>query len=108
MNIKPPLLTSDPIVQLTWRIAVPASVGMFFNTMFNVVDTLCAGWLSTDALAALSLSFPLFFLFIAIGSGLAQGTTALIANFLGAGDIDHANKVFAQSLLFALVAGVVF
>lgn len=74
MNIKPPLLTSDPIVQLTWRIAVPASVGMFFNTMFNVVDTLCAGWLSTDALAALSLSFPLFFLFIAIGSGLAQGT----------------------------------
>ena len=108
MNIKPPRLTSDPIVQLTWRIAVPASVGMFFNTMFNVVDTLCAGWLSTDALAALSLSFPLFFLFIAIGSGLAQGTTALIANFLGAGDIDHANKVFAQSLLFALVAGVVF
>ena len=35
-------LTSDPITQLTWRIALPASIGMFFNTMFNFVDTYCA------------------------------------------------------------------
>jgi Na+-driven multidrug efflux pump len=79
-------LTTDPIATLTWRIALPMSIGMFFHTMFNVVDTLCAGWLGTEALAALSLSFPLFFMVIAIGSGLSQGTTALLANALGAGD----------------------
>ena len=77
-------LTSDPIPELTWRIALPASIGMFFNTMFNFVDTYCAGLLSTDALAALSLSFPVFFLLLAVGSGLSQGSTALIANALGA------------------------
>ncbi len=103
---RPPLaLTTDPIVQLTWRIALPASVGMFFNTLFNFVDTYCAGLLSTDALAALSLSFPLFFLLIAVGSGLAQGTTALLANALGAGDAEAARRIFAQSLLFAVVTG---
>ena len=78
-------LTTDPIPQLIWRIAIPASVGMFFNTMYNFVDTYCAGLLSTDALAALSLSFPVFFVVIASGSGLSQGATALIANALGAG-----------------------
>lgn len=37
--MKQPLsLTTDPIPQLIWRIALPMSVGMFFNTMFNVVD----------------------------------------------------------------------
>jgi Na+-driven multidrug efflux pump len=58
---RPLSLTSDPINQLTWRIALPASIGMFFNTMFHFVDTYCAGLLSTDALAALLLSFPVFF-----------------------------------------------
>lgn len=100
-------LTTDPIPQLTWRIAMPASVGMFFNTMFNFVDTFCAGLLSTDALAALSLSFPLFFLLIATGSGLSQGATALMANALGANDRESARHIFAQSLVFAVAAGLV-
>ena len=96
-------ITADSIPRLTLRIALPMSVGMFFNTMFNVVDTLCAGWLGTDALAAMSLSFPVFFVMIAIGSGISQGATALMANALGAGDHAEARQVFAQSLLFTAV-----
>lgn len=105
--MKQPLsLITDPIPRLIWRIALPMSVGMFFNTMFNVVDTLCAGWLGTESLAALSLSFPLYFVVFAIGSGISQGATALLANALGAGQTADARKVFAQSLLFATTAGV--
>ena len=105
--MKQPLsLTTDPIPQLIWRIALPMSVGMFFNTMFNVMDTLCAGWLGTESLAALSLSFPLYFVVFAIGSGISQGTTALLANALGAGNAAEARRVFAQSMLFVTAAGV--
>jgi Na+-driven multidrug efflux pump len=57
-------------------------------------------------LAALSLSFPVFFVVLAVGSGLSQGTTALLANALGAGDLIEARRVFAQSLIFAAAAGV--
>ncbi len=103
---QPLSLTTDPIPQLIWRIALPMSIGMFFNTMFNVVDTLCAGWLGTESQAALSLSFPLYFVVFATGSGISQGTTALLANALGAGDAPEARRVFAQSLLFATTAGV--
>ena len=35
-------LTQDPIGPLIQKLAIPASVGFFFNTMYNVVDT----WLS--------------------------------------------------------------
>lgn len=105
--MKPALsLTTDPILTLTWKIALPLSVGMFFNTMFNVVDTLCAGWLGTEALAALSLSFPVFFTVFAFGSGISQGTTALLANALGAGRPAEARQVFAQAVVFALAAAV--
>ncbi|HEY2343347.1 MAG TPA: MATE family efflux transporter, partial [Chthoniobacteraceae bacterium] len=88
-------LTRDPIPLLTRQIAIPASVGYFFNTMFNLVDTYSAGLLSTDALAALALSFPVFFVLLAVGSGLSQGTTALIANALGEGEQDSARRIFA-------------
>ncbi|HPJ07320.1 MAG TPA: MATE family efflux transporter, partial [Deltaproteobacteria bacterium] len=54
-------ITTDPVPRVIGAIAVPASVGFFFNTMFNVVDTYFAGVISTQALAALSLSFPVFF-----------------------------------------------
>ena len=99
-------LTTDPIPKLIWRIAVPSSVGLFFNTMYNFVDTYCAGLLSTNALAALSLSFPIFFVLIAVGSGLNQGATALMANALGAGEKAEARHVFAQSIVLVVVVGI--
>ena len=69
-----PSLTTDPISSLIWRIALPMSIGMFFNTMFNVVDTYYAGKLGTEALAALALSFPVFFIILSVGSGISQGS----------------------------------
>ena len=108
-------LLTDPIPRLVRSITIPASVGYFFNTMFNVVDTWFAGQLSTDALAALGLSFPVFFVVIAVASGLATGVSALIANAIGSGDHALAHRLTGQAITFTLIAsaaitlpGVVF
>jgi putative MATE family efflux protein len=98
-------LLTAPIPTLVRRIAVPASVGMFFNTMYNFVDTYCAKLISTDAQAALAMSFPVFFLVLAAGSGLQQGATALMSNALGAKDEPRARLIFAQTTVLAVVAG---
>ncbi len=99
-------LTQKPIPELIRAIAVPASIGFFFNTMFNVVDTYYGGRLSTDALAALSLSFPVFFMIIALGSGIATGTTALISNAIGRGDREKAVEYTGQAISFTLLIGI--
>lgn len=101
-----PEITSQPIPLLIRRIAIPASIGFFFNTMFNVVDTLYGGLISTQALAALSLSFPVFFIIIAVGNGLSIGTTSLIANALGAGDRKGARLLAVQGIIFGLLVAV--
>lgn len=103
---RPISLTDDPIPRLLWRIGVPTSIGMFFNTMFGFVDTYCAGLLDTNALAALSLCFPVSFALIAVGSGLAQGTTALLANALGAANRADARRIFGQSILLSALVGI--
>ncbi len=97
-------LTTDPMLPLIWRIAAPMSVGMFFTTMYNVVDTLCAGWLGTEEVAALSLSFPVFFILFSAAAGISQGSTALMANAMGSGRPQDARQLFAQSIVFALGA----
>lgn len=68
------------------KIALPASIGMFFQTMFNFVDTYFAGSINSDALAGLTLSFPIFFIIISISNGMSTGLTALLSNSLGKKD----------------------
>jgi putative MATE family efflux protein len=99
-------LTQKSIPALIRAIAVPASIGFFFNTMYNVVDTYYGGLLSTDALAALSLSFPVFFMIIALGSGIATGTTALISNAIGEGDREKAFDYIGQAISFTILFGI--
>lgn len=53
-------LTTGKIPRLVVQIALPAATGYFFNVMFSVVDSWFAGQISTQALAGLSLSFPLY------------------------------------------------
>jgi len=89
------------------KLAVPATVGIVFHTLYNITDTFFGGLLGSQALAALSLSFPVFFIIISFGSGLQTGTTALIANSLGSGQEEKAGLYAGQGLSFALLLALV-
>jgi len=65
-------LTKGPIRPQILKMAIPMSIGLFFNTMFNVVDTFYAGRLGTSSLAGMSASFSVFFIQNAILSGIAR------------------------------------
>lgn len=100
-------LTAAPIPRLIRQISLPVMVGFFFNTMFNVVDTYFGGKISTDALAAMSFSFPVFFLIIIFDAGTSTGITAIIANILGSKKAEVVHKYAAQSVSFALMVALV-
>ena len=75
--------------------------------MYNVVDSFYAGEISTAALAALGLSFPVFLLIIATSGGLSRGASALIANAIGAQEEDKQRRYIAQSISLGLVVSMV-
>jgi putative MATE family efflux protein len=99
-------LIAEPIPSLIRDITVPASVGFLFNTLYNVVDTFFGGLISTQALASLSLSFPVFFIIIAMGTGISTGTTALIADALGAGRTEEAKRYAVQGITFGNLTAI--
>jgi len=101
-------LTVGSISSHIKRIAIPTSIGFLFNTLFNVVDTIFAGQISTDALSGLTLSFPIFFIIIAIASGFGNGLTALISVALGKKEIHDFHKLILNALLISGVFGLLF
>ena len=82
------------------------SIGFFFNTMYNVVDSFYAGKISTEALAAMALSFPIFFIIIAVSEGIARGASALIANAIGADDQKKSSELSGQVYSLGLLCAV--
>jgi len=88
-------------------LALPASIGLFFQTMYNVVDTFYAGQVSETALAAVGLSFPVFLLVIAAMSGLSRGSSGLISNAIGAKATDDQQRYISQSLSMGIALAFV-
>ena len=99
-------LTKGSIRHTIVRLALPAIVGYFFHTLFNVTDTFFAGLISTQALAALSLSSSVFFMILALGIGMSEAVTALVGNALGKRQIAQARHIALNALFFALLLSV--
>ncbi|MGB5792055.1 MATE family efflux transporter, partial [Poseidonibacter sp.] len=100
-------LTTQNIPTLIKQLAIPASTGMFFNTMYNVVDTFYAGLISTQAIAALSLSFMIFFLIIGFGYGFSSAITALLGNSFGKKRYKLASIYAHKGLIFVPLIGII-
>lgn len=100
-------LTTGSLKSHLRKIAIPASVGYLFNTLYNVVDTFYAGKLSTDALAGMTISFPIFFIVIALSSGLGSGATALNAIALGKKDTDEYHVLSKNAVYLGVAVSAV-
>ena len=100
-------LTQGVIKEHMMKLAVPAVIGYFFHTMFNVTDTYFAGLISTEALAALSLSASVFFMVLAIGVGMSEAVTSLVGNALGEKNIAKAQHTVLNAIAFAFLLSVI-
>ena len=99
-------LTVGKITKLIRMIAIPAVVGTFFQTLYNIVDVKFAGMISPYALTGLSKVFPVYFVIIALSAGLSIGATALVSNYLGKKDFNKASLIFSQSIVVAIMGSI--
>ncbi|WP_343562565.1 MATE family efflux transporter [Kiloniella sp. b19] len=99
-------LTEGSIVEHYKALAIPASIGMLFSTLYNVVDNFFAGLISTTAQAGLSLSFPVFLIIIAFSIGGSQALNGLVGNARGRKNAEEARRVAAQGLGFIFLLSV--
>lgn len=100
-------LTHGDLSQHFRTLAIPAAIGMVFNTLYNMVDMYFAGRLATASQAGISIGFGLFFIYIAFGFGLSSAISALVGGALGAKNQRATRRLIAQALLFGMLLSMV-
>lgn len=100
-------LTTGNLPSQIRSIAIPSSIGFFFHTMYNVVDSIFAGQISTEALAAMGLCFPIFFIIIALSPGFGTAVSVLVGNALGAKEIRKSECNAQQALGFGFCISII-
>ncbi|MBW2977720.1 MATE family efflux transporter [Candidatus Woesearchaeota archaeon] len=101
-------LTSGSIVRNILTLSWPTMIAMLLHVGFNIVDTIFVGRIGPEAIAAVSVVFPIVFLMFALGGGLGIGTTSLIARYIGAKKIKEADNAAEHSFIIALVISIIF
>src|SRR3954467_9158473 len=100
-------LTDGSIVGALVRLSIPIVMANILATAYQMTDTFWVGRLSAEAVAAVTLCFPINFLMIAIGAGLPIAGSVLIAQFKGRGEERQMNHVAGQTLLMVLGVSII-
>ncbi|MFP4525150.1 MAG: MATE family efflux transporter [Bacteroidales bacterium] len=100
-------LTKGKEGRLILRFALPMLLGNVFHQLYNIVDSMVVGnFIGKEALAAVGASFPVIFVFFALIIGIASGSTVVIAQYFGAGEIEKVKRTIDTLFIFLFFGAI--
>mgnify|MGYP000758837304 CR=1 FL=1 len=77
-------MKQKPVLPLVVSMALPMTLSMLVNSLYNIVDSIFVAQINENALTAVSLAYPVQNLMIAIASGTGVGVNSFVSKCLGA------------------------
>jgi putative MATE family efflux protein len=103
------LILQAPILPTLLRLAVPSILVVMVQALSSTADALFVSRLGPDALAGVSLVFPVWMLMVTMSAGgYGGGVASAIARALGGGRRAEADALVAQAILMALALAALF
>ena len=96
-------LTEGPIPDILINMTIPMIIGMVMMFSFSLVDTFFVSLLGTEALSAISFTFPVTFTIMSLAIGLSIGTSAVVAKYIGRGEVEKAKQASTVTNYVAIV-----
>lgn len=89
-------------------LALPSMMGMLVNIVYNLADTFFVGQTgNANMVAAVSVTMPLFLLFIACGNLFGVGGCAFVSRSLGEGKTERVKTISSFCVYSAIGVGLV-
>ncbi len=93
-------LTQGSVFRHLITFSIPMLLGSTLQTAYSIVNALWVGnGLGAEAMAALAVSFPIFFLLMAVAGGVTLASGILVSQSFGAKDIPRLKGVVQNSLV---------
>lgn len=92
---------------LFFSMVIPPMLSMFIQSLYNIVDSIFVSALGQDAIAALSIVYPLQNITLAVSVGIGVGTSSYIARSLGAKQEGNANNACFISIALSVIHYVI-
>ncbi|MBE6844898.1 MAG: MATE family efflux transporter [Ruminococcus sp.] len=100
---------SAPILKSIAKFAVPTVLSQMVTLIYNLADTFFVGQTNDpNQIAALTLSFPIFMLLVAVANLMGIGANSLISRSLGMNKPEQAKKASAFGFYGAIVVTVIY
>lgn len=100
-------MREKPVLPLVLSMALPMTLSMLVNSLYNIVDSYFIAKISEDAMTAVSLVYPLQIFITAVAVGLGIGLNASAAYYLGAQQGELANRTASAGVLLSIVHGII-
>ena len=100
-------MKEKPVLPLVVTMALPMTISMLVNSLYNIIDSFYVAKISENAMTALSLVFPAQNLVNAVTVGFAIGVNAVIAFQLGAGNQKLADAAATAGMILNILHGLV-
>lgn len=97
-----------PMFKLLMTMSLPAMFSMLVQSMYNIVDSMFVAQIGEQALAAVSLVFPVQTMILAVAVGTGIGLNSLISRSLGEKNYDKAMVVADHGIVLALASWAIF
>lgn len=99
-------LTTGSLVKPVLVLSAPIVASQLLQTAYNLADTFWVGRLGSEAVSALSFSFPLVFFLVGLGGGFTGAGTVLVSQHRGAGNESAVARVSGQTITFVFLFSV--
>lgn len=99
-------LGKGPILPLLLKMSLPPVIAMLATALYNIVDTFWIAKISPNAIAALTICFPIQMIFGAIGMGTGTGAGSFASRMFGAGKYLKAHQTAGQAIFLSLFFGI--
>ena len=100
-------ILSGGLYKLILKLSLPIMLSNLIQTVYSLTDTYFVSKIGDDPIAAIGLVWPMIFLYMALGLGIALGARGIIAQNIGSGDLEGAAVASGQTISFMGISSIV-
>lgn len=101
------ILKEENIDKALFKLGIPMVISLLVAALYNVVDTYFVSGLGKEAVAAVSVAFPIQLIFLGIGLTFGAGAGSYISRLLGGNNKKEASIVATVALISSAILGII-